>query len=75
MEIYARAREFMAANGNPRQWGQSHWPPEALIARDIERGKCYVCEADGLLQGVFYYDFSPGRGAGLPQHRRGRLGL
>ena len=58
MEIYARAREFMAAHGNPRQWGQSHWPPEALIARDIERGRSYVCEADGQLQGVFYYDFS-----------------
>ena len=58
MEIYARARAFMAAHGNPRQWGQSNWPPEPLIARDIERGRSYVCEADGQLQGVFYYDFA-----------------
>ncbi len=58
MRVYATARSFMAAHGNPRQWGPSNWPPEALIARDIERGKCYVCEADGQLQGVFYYDYA-----------------
>ncbi len=57
MQIYERARAFMAEHGNPRQWGQSHWPPESLIARDIERGKCYVCIADGNIQGTFYYDF------------------
>ena len=58
MKIYGRARAFMAEHGNPRQWGQSCWPPEALIARDIERGKCYVCTAGGAIQGTFYYDFS-----------------
>ena len=58
MRVYARARAFMAEHGNPRQWGQSHWPPEALIRQDIENGKCYVCTADGALQGVFYYDYA-----------------
>ena len=57
MKIYAHARDFMAAHGNPRQWGQTHWPPEELIARDIERGKSYVCVSGNVLQGVFYYDF------------------
>ena len=57
MSIYARAREFMASHGNPRQWGATHWPPEALIKQDIERGKLYVCTDGVKLQGVFYYDF------------------
>ena len=34
MEIYAGAREFMAEHGNPRQWGNTNWPPEALIRKD-----------------------------------------
>ncbi|MBO4299323.1 MAG: NUDIX domain-containing protein, partial [Clostridia bacterium] len=58
MRIYARARDFMAAHGNPRQWSLNGWPPEALVRQDISRGKCYVCEADGALQAVFYYDFA-----------------
>ncbi len=58
MRIYAGARAFMAAHGNPRQWGQSGWPPEAVIDRDIDRGRLYVCTADDRLQGVFYYDFA-----------------
>ncbi len=57
MAIYKRARAFMAAHGNPRQWGATCWPPEELIRKDIERGKCYVCvSADGV-EGVFYYDY------------------
>lgn len=43
MEIYAYARQFMAAHGNPSQWGPTNWPPEALIRRDIEGGNSYVC--------------------------------
>ena len=58
MAIYAYARDFMAAHGNTRQWGYTNWPPKELIARDIERGKSYVCVADDTIQGVFYYDFS-----------------
>ena len=57
MEIYASARAFMAAHGNPRQWGPTCWPPEALIRRDISRGKSYVCEEGGRIVGVFYFDF------------------
>lgn len=36
MELYARAREFMAKNGNPNQWGPTNWPPKDLICDDIK---------------------------------------
>jgi len=56
MEIYAYARRFMADHGNPRQWGATHWPPEALVRRDIERGQGYVCTCDGRVVGAFFFD-------------------
>ena len=30
LEIYRRARRFMAENGNPTQWGDGH-PPRQLL--------------------------------------------
>ena len=57
MEIYAIARDFMAKNGNPNQWGPTGWPPEALVRSDIARGKSFVCESGDRIVGVFYYDF------------------
>ena len=33
-KIYARARELMAANGNPTQWG-NEFPRESVIEDDI----------------------------------------
>ena len=57
MEIYAYARGFMADHGNPNQWGPTNWPPEALIHEDIAQGKSYVCEVDGRVVGVFFYDY------------------
>ena len=65
MEIYAGAREFMAEHGNPRQWGNTNWPPEALIRKDISEGKSFVCEVPGTegsagatarIAAVFFYD-------------------
>lgn len=45
-EIYARARAFMAANGNPTQWGTDH-PPVDALRQDIARGQLFVlCEGD-----------------------------
>ncbi len=55
MEIYAGAREFMAAHGNPRQWGVTEWPPEDLIHEDILLKHSYVCEEENRVIGVFYY--------------------
>lgn len=58
MEIYAHAREFMAQNGNPLQWGPTNWPPRDLVAQDITAHKSHVCVTDdGRIAAVFYYDF------------------
>lgn len=46
MNIYARARKFMADNGNYIQWGPTKWPPESLIREDIAAGNSYVCVDD-----------------------------
>ncbi len=56
LEIYRYARAFMAAHGNPNQWGPTQWPPEALLRRDIESGDSYVCLNDaGAVIGTFYF--------------------
>ena len=52
MDIYAAARRFMKASGNPTQWGDT-FPPEDLIQEDIRQGLSYVCVLDGRVQGVF----------------------
>ena len=57
LEIYAVARRFMAERGNPNQWGPRGWPPEALLRRDIESGRSYVCLNDaGRVVGTFFFD-------------------
>ena len=55
MEIYASARAFMTATGNPDQWADGY-PHEPLIRSDIEEGKSYVCVEDGEILAVFYYN-------------------
>lgn len=55
MRIYDRARQFMAEQGNPKQWGATNWPPEALIRSDIEAGNGYVCVEDGNVIGTFFF--------------------
>lgn len=58
MEIYAGARTFMAQTGNPRQWGPTNWPPEALIRQDIAAKKGYVCtDENGTVIASFFFDF------------------
>ena len=55
-EIYAHARIFMAEHGNPRQWGPTAWPPEALLRKDIAEGNSYICENDaGETAGTFFF--------------------
>ena len=56
MEIYSYARRFMAAHGNPTQWGPTHWPPADLIHNDIREGNSYVCLNDaGNVIGTFFF--------------------
>ena len=56
MQIYSFARDFMAMNGNPDQWGPTNWPPEELIEKDIERGCSYVCLYGSRIVGTFFYN-------------------
>ena len=57
MDIFAYARSFMAANGNPNQWGRANWPPEDLIRKDIEQGLSYVClNHQGEVIGTFFFN-------------------
>ena len=57
LAIYERARVFMTEHGNPRQWGATHWPPEALLLSDIARKKSYVClNEEGEVIGTFFFD-------------------
>lgn len=57
MALYAHARRFMAANGNPGQWGEVY-PSDELIRGDITEGCSYVAEDDDGIQAVFV--FKPG---------------
>ena len=52
--IYASARQFMAKNGNPDQWGDTY-PSEEIIQNDLHQGHLFVCEAEQEVAGVFCY--------------------
>ena len=54
MEVYAQARQFMAQNGNPDQWGTAY-PSEEMIRQDILNGKCYVNLNGNQIRAVFYF--------------------
>lgn len=54
LEIYAYARVFMAANGNPHQWGKTN-PPRETLEADIAGGKLYAAQNGGKICGVFFF--------------------
>lgn len=54
MPLFARARAFMAANGNPNQW-IGGYPSRELMEAEIRRGVCYLMEGEGTVQGTFCY--------------------
>ena len=54
MEVYERARVFMAQTGNPDQWGMAY-PPKEMIRQDILDGKCYVNLRGETIAAVFYF--------------------
>ena len=43
LEIYAAARRFMKASGNPTQWGDTE-PSEVRVLEDIRLRQSYVVE-------------------------------
>jgi len=57
LALYAQARKFMVATGNPRQWAARGWPPRWLIEQDIAQGKSYVCIGSGEVLAVFFYQY------------------
>ena len=54
LKIYDKARQFMAENGNPSQWG-SHDPSEDLLWEDLKQERLYVIEGQKGLCGVFAF--------------------
>lgn len=63
LEIYDYARQFMRAQGNPTQWGDSH-PEKEILEDDINNGNLFVIEGDnfdadekfdGSIDGVFAF--------------------
>ena len=54
LEIYEKARAFMAESGNSDQWGTGY-PPEEMIRQDIRDGKSYVNLEGDHIRAVFYF--------------------
>ena len=54
MNIYAQAKELMAAAGNPIQWGGAY-PQAELLAEDIRQKRLYVMEKEDGIYGVFAF--------------------
>ena len=44
MEIFAKARRFMASTGNPEQWAEDY-PGRELLLKDISRSDSFVVQA------------------------------
>lgn len=51
-EIFAIAREFMAATGNPNQWAENY-PSLEQLTSDIDSGDSYACLKDGKVVATF----------------------
>ena len=54
MEIYAEARNYMRANGNPNQWVNGY-PTEERIREDIGAGESWLCVENGEVLGAFCF--------------------
>ena len=52
LALYAGARAFMAANGNPDQWGTSS-PPRYVLEEDIRKKRLFICERNRSVCGAF----------------------
>ncbi|MCM1136876.1 MAG: N-acetyltransferase [Clostridium sp.] len=54
LPIYSYAREQMALNGNPTQWGNDK-PPVSLLINDIKKLNLYLIEENDRPVGVFAF--------------------
>lgn len=53
-QLYAQARAFMAASGNPNQWGEDK-PTVEQIQQDIQLGHGFVCMENGIIVAAFAF--------------------
>ena len=58
IKIYSHAREKMALNGNPTQWG-TEYPYEHLLVDDITVGRLYKVVENEETVGVFFMESGP----------------
>lgn len=54
LSVYRSARAFMAASGNPTQWG-STYPTVDLLEEDIRLSRLYVDTQNGRVCGAFMF--------------------
>jgi RimJ/RimL family protein N-acetyltransferase len=54
-QIYNSARDFMAENGNPKQWA-GVYPNGYDIMAGIGKGTSYVCEDNGEVVATFHFE-------------------
>lgn len=54
LTVYQTARQFMAATGNPHQWGAAY-PEQELLLQDMAASHLYVEEQDAAIHGVFAF--------------------
>lgn len=57
LRLYAEAREFMAANGNPDQWGKTGYPQKELLQSDIKAQRLFAVHEAGEVIGAFVLVF------------------
>lgn len=54
LEIYDRARKFMASCGNVNQWTNGY-PSKEILSEDIKKGEMYVLEDEDGIQASFVF--------------------
>ncbi len=54
-KVYEAARAYMAASGNPHQWGDDGYPHRDLLEEDIELRRLYVIEEEGAVHAAFAF--------------------
>lgn len=54
-KVYDAARAYMAASGNPHQWGDDSYPHRDLLEEDIEKRRLYVIEEKCAVHAVFAF--------------------
>ena len=54
LQVYDKARQFMRASGNMRQWVDGY-PKRELLESDIEKQQLFVIEEDGVIHAAFAF--------------------